>query len=103
MFRGVFVFIGPRPPSPIKFLNAVFDFLPVCVVKCSCAALFKHILTSLFTNTRTDIKRPTDSTTSTTGGQTDITSGQMSTTNGQMGTTSGQTNTTSGQTSTMSG
>ena len=59
-------------------------------------------LSSLFTNIRTDIKRQTDSTTSTTSGQTDITSGQFSTTNGQMGTTSGQTNTTSRQTSTMS-
>ena len=27
---------------PIKILSAVFDFLPVCVVKCSCAALIKN-------------------------------------------------------------
>ena len=76
--KGVFVFLGPRPPGPIKFVSAVFDFLPVCVVKCSGAAFLKYNFT-------------------------DITSGQMSTTNGEMGTTSGQTNTTSGQTSTMSG
>ena len=94
--------LGPRVPGPIKFLSTVFDFLPVCVVKCPCAAL-STVLSSLFTNIRADIKRPIDNTTNTTSGQTDITSGQMSTTNGQMGTTSGQTNTTSGQTSTMSG
>ena len=41
----------------------------------------------------TDIKRPTDSTTSTRSGQTDITNDQMSTTNGQTNATSGQTNT----------
>ena len=34
--------LGPRPPSPMKFLSAVFDFLPVWVVKCSCAALIKY-------------------------------------------------------------
>ena len=42
------------------------------------------------------IKRPTDSTTSTTSGQTNTTSGQTSTTNGQTSTTNGQTSTTSG-------
>ena len=52
---------------------------------------------------RSVIKRPTDSTTSTTGGQTATTSGQASTTSGQTDTTSGQTSTTSGQTSTTSG
>ena len=40
---------------------------------------------------RSVIKRPTDSTTSTTSGQTDTTSGQTSTTNGQASTTSEQT------------
>ena len=30
------------PPGPIKFVSAVFDFLPVCVVKCSGAALVKY-------------------------------------------------------------
>ena len=46
----VFVFLGPRPsvlgpstPGPITFTSAGFDFLPVCVVKCSCATLIKHI------------------------------------------------------------
>ena len=44
---GVFDFLGPRPSAPrplgpIKFLIFVFDFLPVCVIKCSCAALIKH-------------------------------------------------------------
>ena len=39
--------LGPRPsvprsPRPTKFVGAVFDFLPVCVVKCSCAALVKY-------------------------------------------------------------
>ena len=48
------------------------------------------------------IKRPTDSTTSTTSGQTDTTSGQTDTTSGQTSTTSGQTSTTSGKTSTTS-
>ena len=52
--------------------------------------------------TRLVIKRPTDSTTSTTSGQTDTTSGQTSTTSGRTSTTSGQTSTTSGQTSTTS-
>ena len=44
---------------------------------------------------RSVIKRPTDSTTSTTNGQTDTTSGQTSTTSGQTNTTNGQTSTTS--------
>ena len=44
---------------------------------------------------RSVIKRPADSTTSTTSGQTEIMSGQTSTTSGQ---TNGQTNITSGQT-----
>ena len=48
------------------------------------------------------IKRPTDSTTSTTSGQTDTTSGQTDTTSGQTSTTSGKTSTTSGKTSTAS-
>ena len=45
MITCVFVFLGPRPsaPGPITFINAGFDFLPVCVVKCSCATLIKHI------------------------------------------------------------
>ena len=43
------------------------------------------------------IKRPTDSTTSTTSGQTDTTSGQTSTGSGQTSTSSGQTSTTSGR------
>ena len=47
---------------------------------------------------RSVIKRPTDSTTSTTSGQTDTTSGQTSTTNGQTSTTNGQASTTSEQT-----
>ena len=50
----VFVFLYPRPsapyvgpwspgpPGPIEFLSAVFDFLPVCVKKCSCASLVKY-------------------------------------------------------------
>ena len=54
----VFVFLGPRPllsalgplaprplvphPGPIEFLSAVFDFLHVCVIKCSCAVLIKR-------------------------------------------------------------
>ena len=41
------------------------------------------------------IKRPTDSTRSTTSGQTSTKSGQTSTTSGQTSTTSGQTSTTS--------
>ena len=49
------------------------------------------------------IKRPTDSTTSTTSEQTDNTSGQTDTTSGQADTTSGQTSTTDGKASTMSG
>ena len=35
-------FSRPSAPGPIKFLSAAFDFLPVCVVKCSCAALVKY-------------------------------------------------------------
>ena len=38
----VFVFLGPQPPGPIKFLSAVSDFLLVCVIKCSCAALITY-------------------------------------------------------------
>ena len=34
--------VGPRPLGPIKFSSAVFDFLPVCVIKYLCAALIKH-------------------------------------------------------------
>ena len=56
------------------------------------------------------MKKPADSTASTTSGHTDTksgqtstTSGQTSTTSGQMSTTSGQTGNTSGQTSTTSG
>ena len=49
------------------------------------------------------IKRPTDSTTSTTSGQTDTMSGQTSTTSGQTNTSSGKTSTRSGKTSTSSG
>ena len=97
--------LGPQPlgPRPLKLLSAIFDFLPVCVVKCSLQHYLSTILSSLFPNIRTIIKRPTERTTSTTSGQTNTMSGQTSTANGQMGTTSGQTNTTSGQTSTMSG
>ena len=91
--------LGPSAPRPLKFSSAVFDFLPVCVVKCSCTT----ILSSLFTNIRIVVKRPTDSTVSTTSRQTNTTSDQTSTANGQMGTTSGQTNTTSRQTSTING
>ena len=41
-------YVGPRPlgPSaagPITFISADFHFLPVCVIKCSCATLIKHI------------------------------------------------------------
>ena len=43
------------------------------------------------------IKRPIDSTTSTTSGQADTTSGQTSTTSGQTTTASGRTSTTSGK------
>ena len=42
-----------QPLCPIKFLGAIFDFLPVCVIKCSCATSFKHSSSSpsyLFTN-----------------------------------------------------
>ena len=92
-----------RPPAPIKFVSAVFYFLPVCVVKCSCAALVKYNFEYSIHKYLNRHQKTTDSTTSTSSGQIDITSGLMSTTNGQMGTTSGQTNTTSGQTSTMSG
>ena len=52
MFYRVFVFLGPRPPvcrssaprSPgsVKFVSAVFDFLPVCIVKRSRVALVKY-------------------------------------------------------------
>ena len=35
----VFVFLGPSLPGPIKFVSTGFDFLPVCVIKCSCATL----------------------------------------------------------------
>ena len=52
----VFLLLGPRPsapyfgsrpsaarpPGPIKFVSAVFDFLPVSVIKYSCGALIKH-------------------------------------------------------------
>ena len=100
------VFLGPRRPNmlalipqpvgPIKFLSAAFDFLPVCVIKCSCAALVEHNCESLFTNIRISHQRPTCSTTSTTSGQTD-------TKNGQMGPRSGQASTMSGRASTISG
>ena len=35
--------LGPSAPGPVTFTSAGFDFLPVCVVKCSCATLIKHI------------------------------------------------------------
>ena len=47
--KGVFVLLGLRPsslgpsaPGPIKFLKAVFGFLLVFLIKCSCATLIKH-------------------------------------------------------------
>ena len=49
------------------------------------------------------IKRPRDSTTSTTSGQTDTTDGQMSTTSEQTSATSGKASTTSKKTNTTSG
>ena len=54
------------------------------------------------TATRSVIKRPTDSTTSTASGQTDVTSGQTDTTSGQTSTKSGKTSATCGKTITMS-
>ena len=33
----------PSGPGLIKFISAGFDFLPVCVIKCSCATLIKHM------------------------------------------------------------
>ena len=38
-------YVGPRPsaPGPVTFTSTGFDFLPVYVVKCSCAKLIKHI------------------------------------------------------------
>ena len=35
--------LGLAAPGPIKFISAGFDFLPVCVIKCSCAILIKHM------------------------------------------------------------
>ena len=35
-------YVVPSAPGPVKFLIAVFDFLPVCVIKCSCAALINR-------------------------------------------------------------
>ena len=52
---------------------------------------------------RSVIKRPTDSTKSTTSGQTSTTSGKTSTMSGKTSTTSGKTSTSSGKTSTTSG
>ena len=31
--------LSPSAPGPIKFVSAGFDFLPICVIKCSCATL----------------------------------------------------------------
>ena len=33
---------APRSPGPVTFLSVVFDFLTVCVIKCSCAVLVKR-------------------------------------------------------------
>ena len=40
--RGI-CFSRPSAPGPITFISAGFDFLSVCVVKCLCATLIKHI------------------------------------------------------------
>ena len=52
--------LGPQPhmlalslsaPGSMKFISAGFDFLLVCVIKCSCETLIKHMWTSsLFIN-----------------------------------------------------
>ena len=34
--------LGPSASGPIKILSALFDFLPVFIIKCSCTALRKH-------------------------------------------------------------
>ena len=34
---------GPSAHGSVKFISAGFDFLPVCVTKCSCGTLIKHI------------------------------------------------------------
>ena len=58
LINSVFVFqpsasyVGPRPLGSIKVLIAVFDFLPVCVIKHSCTTLVSKIAGSLFTNIR---------------------------------------------------
>ena len=31
--------LGHSAPRPLKFLSTVFDFLPVCVVECSCCSI----------------------------------------------------------------
>ena len=36
----------PLAPGSIKFISAGFNFLPVCVIKCSCATLIKRVLYS---------------------------------------------------------
>ena len=35
--------VGPSAPGPITSISAGFYFLSVCIVKCSCAKLIKHI------------------------------------------------------------
>ena len=37
------------PPAPIKFISAGFDFLLVCMIKCSSATLLSTFASSLFT------------------------------------------------------
>ena len=81
----------------IPLLNNLFIFLNLF----NSLIELKALLNNLFF--LSVVKRPTDSTTSTTSGQTDTTSGQTSTTSGQTSTTSGQTGTTSGQTNSASG
>ena len=73
----------------LRTFSAVFDFLSVCVIKYSFAALVKH-------NFEFSIDKYQNQSKSTASGQTDTTNGQTSTTNGQTITTSGQNNTMSG-------
>ena len=70
-----FGYLFSLAPGPIKFLTPVFDFSPVWVIKCSCAALIKH-------NYMFSIKRLTESTSSSTSGQAGTKNEQTSTTSG---------------------
>ena len=86
-------------PNLSKFSMKLFNYLfaHLCIYVCLHSKT-KDILQFQWSV----IKRPTDSNTSTTGGQTSTTRGQMSTKSGKTSGKSGKTSATSGQTSTTS-